>query len=67
MEKGKVNPKVQTLMGGDSSFASEQRPTGDQSFFSKVLFLFFVFAAAAVLPYRKILRAQAKGQSTHTE
>lgn len=27
-----VNPKVQTLMGRDSSFASEQRPTGVQSF-----------------------------------
>lgn len=26
------NPKVQTLMGRDSSFASEQRPTRVQSF-----------------------------------
>lgn len=36
MEKGVVNPKVQTLMKRDSSFASEQRPTVQ---WSKVSFL----------------------------
>lgn len=64
MEKGVMNPKVQTLMGRDSSSASEQRPTGVRSFISKVFW--FLFFAAAVLHYRKILGAQAKGQSAHT-
>lgn len=48
MEKGVVNPKVQALMGRDSSFASEQRPTG-----YKVSFLKFFFFC--VLHYIKIL------------
>lgn len=51
MEKGVVNPKVQALMGRDSSFASEQRPTGVQSFISKGFFFFF----CCVLYYIKIL------------
>lgn len=42
MEKGVVNPKVQALMGRDSSFASEQRPTGVQSFISKGFFFFLL-------------------------
>lgn len=49
-----VNPMVQILMGRDSSFASEQRLTGVQSYTSKDYYYYYYFAAA-VLCYIKIL------------
>lgn len=51
MKKGVVNPKVQPLKRRGSSFASEQRPTGVQSFISEVFFCFFAVAAAAAASY----------------
>lgn len=66
MQRGKVNPKVQTLMGRDSSFASEQRPTGVQSFISKVLFLFFFLLLLLSYLTERFLGHGLKGKA-HTQ
>lgn len=62
VEKGVVNPKVPTLMGRDASFASEQRPTGGQSYISKDFFL----CCCRLMLYKDSWGQELKGKA-HTQ